>query len=235
MYFTITSVGDTGTASPLLMLLTAIENSNAGDNIIAASYGNGSEALFKVTEAGKRGNSGRFESLLSSRIEIQNYEKYLVMRGILPVERGPRGEVAPTSLPLLWRQRRELLGLVGTQCVRCGTPQYPAQRVCVNPDCRTVDQMVPYRFADKKGRLFSFTEDRLAFSVIPPQTYGVIDFDGGGRYVFDITDCEPERLRLGMGMEMAFRRRYVDDARGITGYGWKAVPGEKDGGKVSHG
>lgn len=84
--------------------------------------------------------------------------------------------------------------------------------------------MEDYRFSDKKGRLFSYTVDNLAFSLSPPEMYGVIDFEGGGRFIFDITDSEPESLKVDMPLEMTLRRRYSDEAHGIYGYFWKATP-----------
>ena len=52
----------------------------------------------------------------------------------------------------------------------------------------------------------------------------MIDFDGGGRFVLDITDCEPGTLKVGMPVEMTLRRKYFDENRGIHGYFWKAMP-----------
>lgn len=220
------AVGDSGVASPLLMLVAALDEAKPGDNILAVSYGNGCDALwFTVTEEiDKRRNRGGIKKYLASKKELISYEKYLALRGILPVEVGLRGEVGPTHLLTAWRERATILALRGSRCKRCGTPQYPPQRVCVNPNCRAIDEMEDYRFSDKKGTLFSYTEDRLAFSISPPQTTGMIDFEGGGRYVFDITDCEPGSLQIGMPMEMTFRRKYADEVRGIYGYFWKAMP-----------
>jgi len=220
------TVGESGTASPLLMLVAALEEAKPGDDIIIVSYGNGSEALwFKVTSEIEKKRDGRgLKRYLSSNQELTNYNKYIAFRGILPVEVGLRGEVGPTQLLMAWRQRRAILALCGSKCKRCNTPQYPPRRVCVNPDCGVIDEMEGYRFSDKRGILFSYTEDRLAFSVCPPQIYGMIDFEGGGRYIFDITDCEPGSLEVSMPLEMTFRRKYADEVRGIYGYFWKAMP-----------
>ena len=68
-----------------------------------------------------------------------------------------------------------ILALYGSKCRRCGTPQYPPQRICVNPDCGVVDEMEDYRFSDKRGVVFSYTADHAASSVDPPLLYGVID------------------------------------------------------------
>lgn len=220
------TIGDSGTASPLIMLVAAFEDARPGDNIIVASYGGGSEALwFRMTEEieHKRGLIG-IRHYLASKRELDSYEKYLAFRGILPIEVGLRGEIGITQLPLAWRERKAILTLYGSRCKRCCNPQYPPQRVCVNPNCGAIDEMEDYRFSDKRGRLFTYTEDRLAFSVSPPEIYGTIDFEGGGRYIFDVTDCDPESLKVGMPMEMTFRKKYADELRGVYGYFWKAMP-----------
>jgi len=109
---------------------------------------------------------------LALKKELASYERYLAFRDILLTEQGIRGETGPTLVTLLWRDRKEITALYGSKCRKCGTPQFPVQRICVNPECGAVDQMDEYRFADKKARLFSYTSDSLAFSVSPPEMYG---------------------------------------------------------------
>ena len=82
----------------------------------------------------------------------------------------------------------------------------------------------PTDFLIRKELFFSFTGDLLAFTPIPPAIYAVIDFDGGGRFWFDVTDSDLESIEIGMPVEMSFRRRYVDEKGGIVGYFWKVVP-----------
>ncbi len=220
------TIGDSGVTSSLIMLVAALEEAKPGDDLLVVSYGNGSEALwFKVTDdIEKKRDRGRLGKYIASKKELTNYEKYLAFRGILPIEVGMRGEVGQTQLPVTWRNRRAILALCGSVCKRCGTPQYPPQRVCVNPDCKAIDEMENYLFSDKKAILFSYTEDNLSFNISPPQMYGMIDFVGGGRYIFDITDCAPGSLKVGMPMKMTFRRKYADEVRGIYGYFWKTMP-----------
>ncbi len=222
----LTTTGETGAASPLMMLVAALEDAKPGDNIIVASYGNGSEALwFRVTDeiTKKKGKLG-LKEYIRSRDELTSYEKFVAFRGILPIEVGWRGEVGPTQLPMTWRERRAILALNGSRCKHCGTPQYPPQRICVNPDCGAIDEMEDYNFAGKKATFFSYTKDRLAFNMDPPQVYGSVDFEGGGRYTFDVTDVMGTEMEVGMPMEMTFRRKYADEVRGIYGYCWKAMP-----------
>jgi uncharacterized OB-fold protein len=222
-----TTVGDTGTAYPLMMLVAALEEAKPGDKILVVSYGNGCDALFfqathnieKLRD--RRGVKGH----LSSRKELDSYEKYATFRDLLAVDTGRRGEdVGPTQMSTLWRERRMVLGLCGSRCRRCGTPQFPRQVVCANPECGAIGEMDTYRFSDRTGHLFTYTSDNLAPSPSPPAVYGVVAFDGGGRYTFDLTDCDPDSLEVGMPVEMSFRRKYRDPHRGVHGYFWKATP-----------
>lgn len=217
--------GELGAASPLMLLIAMLEEAKPHDNILLCSYGNGAQALFfKVTEEIERVRNRRGVSkYLASKIELTRYDRYLAFRGILPVEAGGE-EVAITRLPLTWRERKAILALYGSKCKRCGTPQYPPQRICVNPDCGATNEMEDYRFSDKKGTVFSYTKDYISASLNPPLVYGMIDFEGGGRFLFDLTDCEPDKVKVGMPVEMSFRKKYFDRLRGIHGYFWKAIP-----------
>jgi len=224
----VSNVGDTGAALSLMMFVAALEEAKAGDKIMVLSYGNGSDALyFEVTdelEKVKEGKKG-IKGYLSEKEDLSVYGKYLVFRNIVPLEVGIRGEeIPPTAMTVLWQQGRAVSALVGSRCKVCGTPQYPRQRVCVNPDCGAVDQMEDYRFSDKTGTVNSYTGDNLAFCWDPPQIYGSVDFEGGGRIFLDFTDCDLDSLKVGMPVSMSFRRKYADPQRGHYGYFWKAVP-----------
>jgi hydroxymethylglutaryl-CoA synthase len=83
------------------------------------------------------------------------------------------------------------------------------------------------RFADKIGHVASFTGDMLAASVNPPAVYGQVEFKGGGKMMFDFTDCNLDELETGMAVGLSFRRKYYDKKRDISGYFWKAVPAKE--------
>ena len=227
-------VGYTGTPDSLLHLVRALETAGAGDKIAVIGYGAGADAvLLEVTgkvedmKAGRRGVRGH----LDTKRELDSYEKMAAFRNLLVTEKGIRGDtVASTSVSELWRSRKQVLGLYGSRCEACGTPQFPAQRVCVNPNCGETGRMEPYRFSDRPGTLFTYTGDHLAYSPNPPAIYGFVDFEGGGRYWFDLTDVDLEALHVDMPMEMSFRKKYVDEKIGMHGYFWKAVPAGAIGG-----
>jgi hydroxymethylglutaryl-CoA synthase len=223
----LSTIGDTGAASPLMMLVAALEDARPGDRILVASFGNGSDAMFfQVTDKIQRIDGRRaVKKHIGSKKELASYEKYLAFRNLAPMDLGMRGEISiRTPMSALFRERKTVLALCGSKCTACGTPQYPYQRVCVNPDCGAIDQMEDYRFSDRRGIVFTYTGDNLAASVDPPSIYGLVDFDGGGRFWFDFTDCDLDSVKVGMPLEMTFRRRYVDEASGVHGYSWKAMP-----------
>lgn len=219
-------IGDTGSAQSLMMFVRALEEARLGDKILLVSFGSGCDALwFEVTGSPEvKGRKG-IRGYLERKADLGSYQKYAVFRDLVPLELGGRGEQdQPTRFSLLWRHRKTVLGLYGSRCRRCGIPQFPPQRICVNPECRTVGEMEDYRFVEKSGKIFNFTGDMLAFSYDPPQIYGTIEFDEGGRILFDFTDCDLNSVKVRMPVELTFRKKYYDDRRGIHGYFWKATP-----------
>lgn len=219
--------GDTGAAHPLLMLARALEDAAPGDKVMLLGYGNGCDALFfEVTENIARfQDRNRVSDSLNCRADLDSYAKYLVWRGMVPAELGLRSEEDHiTRWSMVWRNNKAILGLQGTTCQKCGTQQYPPQRVCVNSECGAIDEMEPVYLSGKGGRIVSYTSDMLAASVNPPAIYGNIDIDGGGRTMMDFTDCVLDDLKVGMPVRFSFRIKYHDAKRDTTFYFWKAVP-----------
>jgi len=219
--------GETGAAHALVMLVQALEQASPGDRILVAGFGQGCDALyFQVTDnITKLPSRTGITGALTDKRPTNNYLKFLKFRGLLPTEMGIRSEVpTQTAMSVLWRKRKMILGMVGGKCSKCGTPQFPKMDVCVNPDCKALHTQEDYEFADIPATVKSFTGDLLAVSVDPPAVYGMVQFEGGGRFMADFTDCELSDVRVGQPVALSFRRRYVDKDRGFTGYFWKAVP-----------
>ena len=227
------NVGNTGAALAMMMLVAALEEAKPGDKILFASYGNGADAFYlQVTPEIKKVKDRRgIKNHLASKRVLNNYGTYLRWRKLVTLERARRPEQAATSIVAQWRDRRIILGLWGVKCKACGYPQYSQGgglggatpiRICVK--CQAKDQFEDYCFHDKKAKIFSFTHDNLADSADPPATVTVVDFEGGGRAVFDMTDRDPEEVAVGVPVEMTFRKLFHDPARGIHNYFWKTRP-----------
>jgi len=131
-----------------------------------------------------------------------------------------------TPLSAMWRNRDMVTSFIGGQCTKCGTLQFPRTRVCVNPNCNAIDSQEPHPFADKIGRITSYTADRLTYSPDPPACYGMIQFDEGGRWMMDFTDLDADALAVGQKMRMMFRIKDIDGQRGFRRYFWKAAPAD---------
>lgn len=219
--------GETGAAHPLMMLAQALEQAKPGDRILLAGFGQGCDALyFQVTDNIRNlpQRSGVTGSLADKKT-VDNYPKFLKFRDLLQTEMGIRAEMpTQTAMTVLWRKRKMLMGMVGGKCTQCGTAQFPKMDICVNPDCRRSDTQEDYEFSDVPAAVKSFTGDLLAVSLDPPAIYGMVQFEGGGRFMADFTDCELSDVRVGQPVRLAFRKRYTDKERGFTGYFWKAVP-----------
>ncbi|MBN1289296.1 MAG: 3-hydroxy-3-methylglutaryl CoA synthase [Actinobacteria bacterium] len=220
-------VGDTGTAHPLLMLGLALEDVSPGDLILLVGYGSGCDALlFEATGeienySPRKGVSG----YIGRKRELDNYMKYLVWRRIVPADEGLRAETdKETRFSLIWRSHEMIYGLRGSVCRRCGTQQYPEQRICVNPSCGAIDEMEPVYLSEKGGTIFSFTADMLTATINPPAMYGGVDIGGGGRLPIEFTDCTMEDLAVGKAVDFTFRIKFYDKVRDVTNYFWKAVP-----------
>ncbi|MDI6726171.1 MAG: SDR family NAD(P)-dependent oxidoreductase [Smithellaceae bacterium] len=219
--------GETGAAHALLMFISALEQAEPGQGILLAGFGQGCDALFfRVTDnirklTSRQGVAGS----LAHKKTSDNYLKFLKFRNLIEPEMGIRAEApTQTAMSALWRNRQMILGLVGGKCRDCGTPQFPKMDICVNPACGAVHSQDDHEFAQTPGSVKTFTGDMLAVSMDPPSIYGMVQFEGGGRFMADFTDCELAEMKVGMPVAMSFRRRFTDDERGFSGYFWKAIP-----------
>ncbi|MCP3941460.1 MAG: SDR family NAD(P)-dependent oxidoreductase [Desulfobacteraceae bacterium] len=222
-----TVCGETGTAHPFVMLVSALEKANPGDRILMAGYGQGANALyFKVTKNIKNLSPRKgFTGHIKNNKPLDNYNKYLKFRDLMKTEMGIRAETpTQTAMTVLYRKNKMILGLMGGKCNRCNTPQFPKMDICVNPECGAVYTQKDYEFADIPARIKTFTADMLSVSVDPPAMYGMVQFEGGGRFNADFTDCTQDDIRVGLPVTLEFKRKGVDRDRGMVNYFWKAVP-----------
>jgi 3-hydroxy-3-methylglutaryl CoA synthase len=220
-------VGDTGVPHALLMLSRVLESARPGQLILVSQFGSGAQALvFRVTEAinGFRPRIGVSE-WLSRGAEETNYTKFLAFGKQLELERGMRGEQdKKTALTTLYRHKSAILGLVGGRCEKTGEVHYPPTRLSYTPGAPALDTQTPYKLAERQATVLSWSAEYLSYYPSPPQFYGQIDFDGGGRLLMEFTDVASGEVGTGTRMEMVFRIKDLDEKRGFVRYFWKATP-----------
>jgi 3-hydroxy-3-methylglutaryl CoA synthase len=218
-------IGNTGTAAAIIMLVAALEEASPGDRILFAGYGDGVDVfIFRVTENISRiKGTPLMKDRLAGTVSI-DYWKYLLWRDLIPVEESSLPERADPSLATRWRERKTVRALYGAKCRKCGTPQiHPiGQRARVCVVCQAKDDFDDYKFSDKTGKLFTYAIDQLQPTKNPPGLNGVIDFDGGGRLICELTDYDLASVATGMAVEMTFRK--LSQGKGIVNYFWKAKP-----------
>ncbi len=215
------SVGNAGTAAVPLMLVAALCEAKPQDRILVANYGDGADAfIFGVTENVERVRERKkIKDHLAKKVFI-DYERYLKWRDLIPSEEPRRPDSRPPSVPCLWRDRKSVLSLYGSRCRQCGAVQYPPQRICAT--CQVQDSFDPHKLADRKGEVFTYAIDYLMPNKETPAIVAVVDFEGGGRLMCEVTECELSEVRIGMPVEMCFKK--LDGKGGIQNYFWKARP-----------
>jgi len=210
------SIGDTGTPQVLISLIGVLSEARPGDHIIVAGYADGAEAmLLTATEDIGRAQKCRpLGAHLKRKRELASYSKYLNFRDII----GESSYDAFTSLPLLWRERRQNTGLYAVKCQKCQAIHFPQRRVCHS--CSAIDQIEPFKLS-RTGKIYTYTNDYLYLNPDPPGSLATVDLDGGGRFFGQITDSDPQDIKIGMDVELSFRK--LHDGQNFPNYFWKAV------------
>jgi len=213
-------VGNTGAAFALMMLVGALEEAQKGERILLANYGDGADACV-VLVAGDMGNKrGCLQRYLESKAMLDNYGKYIKFRNLMEFEQTP--EHAPrTSLSQMWRERKWVYRFHGHKCQKCGKVQFPLQKYCMF--CQAEEESLEeVNISDRRGTLFTFSVDERAPVADPPNVLAAVNFEDGGRFFSQMTDRDVTSIKVGMPMELTFRR--IHDALGVHNYFWKCKP-----------
>jgi uncharacterized OB-fold protein len=98
--------------------------------------------------------------------------------------------------------------LIGSQCTRCGVVTFPRQSSC--PRCTSVE--VRERLLGRRGTLWSWTVQCFAPKSPPyadgdpdsfePYGVGYVELPGEVRVEARLTEADPDRLAIGMPMEL---------------------------------
>ena len=216
-------MGNTGCAFSLMLLVSALEKAKPGDRILLVSYGDGCDAFcLRVTDAIEKVRDRRgIKQHLASKAYLPSYEKYQQFRNLISKEAAPHPGIA-VYLPLMWRDRTVVISLHAGKCNKCGAIQFPPQRVCIR--CQAKDDYHEISLSDKKGNIFTFSKDFLAPSANPPVVRCVVEFEGGGRLLGVMTDCDPDKVEVNLPVSMTFRKVVDSPNIGVHSYFWRCTP-----------
>jgi hydroxymethylglutaryl-CoA synthase len=209
-------VGNSGNAQVFLGLLAALAKSKPGDKILVMSHGSGVDGiLLEVTE-----HIGRFQSSLAAQLgkgrPLASYAKFLAFRKLVPQE-----ELNVWASPVvLWREEKVNVRRWGKKCKGCGEVNFPPRFRCWN--CES-DQMEDVKMP-RQGEVFTFTLDTLPPNPDPPTPMVSVALEGGGRLYAQMVDVDAKAVKIGMKVEMVFRR--IHDGGGYHNYFWKFRPAE---------
>jgi len=217
------TIGNTGAAHWVLNLCDVLDRAQPDQIIAVVILADGANVWLLRTTAALVAMRARARSTVAAQLAATrddlSYSSMLTWRGLLHREPPRRPEPDRPAAPPSARRQAWKFAFVGSRD-ETGFVHLPPSRISTGTGA--VDVARPVRMADERATIATYTVDRLAYSLSPPVVAAVIDFDGGGRVSCELTDVDPDRVRIGDRVEMTFRRLYTQD--GVHNYFWKARP-----------
>ena len=124
------------------------------------------------------------------------------------------------SLASHWRTRKQRLSLVGEVCPHCGKKLFPPRDIC--PECGGPAKTT-YAFSGK-GAVYSFSTVYVAptgFEQYAPYVVALVKLEEGPLITAQLTDVDPEEVRIGMPVEMVTRKMREEGEDGLILYNYK--------------
>jgi uncharacterized OB-fold protein len=218
-------VGNTGAAHFGVVLADVLDKAAPGMTIAVMVLADGVDILlFRTTDAITSFSRSKSVADQIARSALVPYGKFLTWRNMVDVEPPNRPTPNRPSSSAAARSTDWKFGFVGSRDRQTGIVHLPPQRVGIYGG--TTDDMEQVPESETLATVTTFTVDRLIYSESPPVIFAVLDFDGGGRFPCQLTDCDVDDVEVGTRVEMTFRRLFTAD--GIHNYFWKARPIEAE-------
>lgn len=122
-----------------------------------------------------------------------------------------------------WREMPQRYRLEAGKCKKCNKIFFPPRLVC--SECKS--QEFEKCKLKNTGKLLTYTIIRIApsqFTDQAPYAIGIVQLDEGVKLLIQITDCDLDKLSIGMDVKIEFRKIQQDGKAGIICYGYKVVP-----------
>jgi hydroxymethylglutaryl-CoA synthase len=214
-------VGNTGAAHFGVVLADALDRAVPDTTIAVVVLADGVDVLlFRTTDAIATFSPAKSVADQIAHSAAVPYGKFLTWRNLVEVEPPNRPTPNRPSSSAAARSTDWKFGFVGSRDRHTGIIHLPPQRVGINGG--TTDDMEQVPESETLATVATYTVDRLIYSESPPVIFAVLDFDGGGRFPCQLTDCDVDDIKVGTRVEMTLRRLFTAD--GIHNYFWKARP-----------
>ena len=129
------------------------------------------------------------------------------------------------QVPRHWREIPHRYRMEAAKCTECGNIHFPKRIVCPQCGSKTFDLFN----LSGKGKLVTYTIIRVApsgFTDQSPYAVGIVELEEKIRIMGQITDCDPEKIKIGDSMTTQFRRINEEGKTGMIMYAYKFVPNQ---------
>ncbi len=125
--------------------------------------------------------------------------------------------------PNYWRAMPQRYRYEAAKCKSCGKIFFPPRLVCDKCKSREFETIQ----LNREGKVLTYTIIRVAPSQFvdqAPYPIAVVELKDGVRLLTQISDCDVDKIKIGMQVKLEFRKVSEDGDAGIINYGYKAVP-----------
>lgn len=126
------------------------------------------------------------------------------------------------GVPRFWREIPNRYNLIGTKCKNCNKVFFPPRYIC--PNCRRVGKLEPYKLKGR-GKIYSYAITYVpsnGFEDQVPYVLAIVELEEGPKITTQVTDCDPNDIKIGDEVEIVFRRMGEEGEEGVIYYGYKA-------------
>ncbi len=127
------------------------------------------------------------------------------------------------GIPQFWRLQAQNYRLTGEVCLKCGHKIFPPRDVC--PECAKPAHE-PFTFSGR-GEVYSHTtiyNPPSGYEEFAPYAVALVRLEEGPLITAQLTDVNPQDVRIGMPVEMVTRKIREFGEDGIVIYGYKFRP-----------
>ena len=122
-----------------------------------------------------------------------------------------------------WREYPQRYRREATKFKKSGKTYFPPRQI----DPETGDTEFEIVNLPDTGKIVTYTVIRIApaqWGDLQPYALAIVELTDGTRVMAQMTDCNVEKVKIGMEIRLEFRRIQSEGDSGVISYGHKAVP-----------